>query len=449
MNAISCISLLLLAAGLSAQPGVSIDLSKQIGKIRPLNGINIGTVDVYCGSELTEKYNDAYRELKIPLTRLHDCHYPYPDVVDIPAIFPLFNKDADDSTNYNFSKTDNYLLELLKTGTAISYRLGVSIEHTKKKFYAHPPEDFDKWARICVNIIRHYNEGWNNGYHLNIRYWEIWNEAEIEPMWSGTIDQYIKLYETAARAIKKHDPSLKVGPEGSAGVFKFKWSEPILAYCSKNSVPVDFFPWHSYTGKPYDIVNEAVNVRKLLDQYGFVNTESHLNEWNYVGPDMGKMPTATFTATTLINLQDLPVDQACHYAGNIELYGIFEDWGEPKKTYYSLKAFSMMLDAPERVKCSVDTTLKGINSLGGMNAQKDFACVMISNYNDPSDSLDIQIKNIPWKTGSKVEIYLIDEKNNLNSISTYNSSGKQVVMKLKTSPLSVLLIKLMPITNKT
>ncbi|MBI4578450.1 MAG: hypothetical protein HY718_02035 [Planctomycetes bacterium] len=48
-------------------------------------------------------------------------------------------------------------------------------------------KDFAKWAKICVNIIRHYNEGWADGFHYNIRYWEIWNEPNVgNSMRSGT-----------------------------------------------------------------------------------------------------------------------------------------------------------------------------------------------------------------------------------------------------------------------
>jgi len=46
-----------------------------------------------------------------------------------------------------------------------------------------PPKDFNKWARICVNIIRHYNDGWAGGYHWGIKYWEVWNEPDNHGFW--------------------------------------------------------------------------------------------------------------------------------------------------------------------------------------------------------------------------------------------------------------------------
>ena len=67
-----------------------------------------------------------------------------------------------------------------KAGTKPFYRLGQSIEHQTKKYGIYPPKDFKKWAKICEHIIRHYNEGWANGYRMGIEYWEIWNEADLD-----------------------------------------------------------------------------------------------------------------------------------------------------------------------------------------------------------------------------------------------------------------------------
>ncbi len=140
-----------------ASKDILLDFSQKTGAIKALNGINIGTVKETAA--WTGYMTRTYAELKIPLTRLHDCRFSNPGVVDIPASFPLFHVDPDDPGNYNFRKTYDYLLELLKSGTKISYRPGVDIEHGKEKYHIFLPEDYDKWAKICVNIIRHYNDG--------------------------------------------------------------------------------------------------------------------------------------------------------------------------------------------------------------------------------------------------------------------------------------------------
>ena len=55
-------------------------------------------------------------------------------------------------------------------GAEVYYRVGEVGRKTK------PPADFDKYARVVKHIAMHYNQGWDNGFHYNIRYWEFWNE---------------------------------------------------------------------------------------------------------------------------------------------------------------------------------------------------------------------------------------------------------------------------------
>jgi hypothetical protein len=55
----------------------------------------------------------------------------------------------------------------------VNYRLGQNIEHTARNYFAHKPADFDRWAAICLGIIRHYNEGWAHGFRHGIRYFEV------------------------------------------------------------------------------------------------------------------------------------------------------------------------------------------------------------------------------------------------------------------------------------
>ncbi len=187
---------------------LEVDASKTIGEIRPLHGGNCGPVQ-FGGLVDLSAY---FRDIKLPCSRLHDCHWPVTDVVDIHTIFANFDADPALPEGYDFRRTDDYIQATLNTGSKIIYRLGESIEHTPHKYYVHPPKDFGKWAEICKGIVAHYNEGWAGGFKHGIKYWEIWNEPENRPaMWSGTDEDYLRLYETTARALKNRWPELKVG----------------------------------------------------------------------------------------------------------------------------------------------------------------------------------------------------------------------------------------------
>ena len=263
---------------------VTVDPAQSCGVIRRLNGTNLGPPLLFegIGMDIT----DDLKPLQIPLMRLHDAPWENGGLklVDIPQVFPLFHADPADPRNYCFKQTDDYIGKCLATGAKVLYRLGISIEHTKRKYNTEPPADFDKWAEICCRIIAHYNEGWGDGFRHGIEYWEIWNEADGGAlMWSGTWDDYIRLYITAAKAIKKRFPSVKVGGPAICSANSREKIEAFLAACQREQAPLDFFSWHHYTTDAADMASKAALVKGHLDAYGFGKTELHLNEWHYAG----------------------------------------------------------------------------------------------------------------------------------------------------------------------
>ena len=270
-----------------AADAIQVDCARELGTIRPLHGVNGGAL---VQGETTD-LSRGWREIGVPVTRLHDCEWPLPEVVDIHAIFPRPEADPKDPASYQFPLTDRYLQAIVDTGSGIVYRLGESIEHTKHKQYVHPPTDPARWAAVCLGIVRHYNDDWAHGFHHNIRYWEIWNEPENRPaMWSGTDEDYYLLYTTAAQAIKAEYPDLFVGGPavGATGELEGDTWQPtpflkgFVHYVAQQHAPLDFFSWHTYTNDPYLYVRKARAIRKWLDDAGYTHTKIHLNEWNYL-----------------------------------------------------------------------------------------------------------------------------------------------------------------------
>jgi hypothetical protein len=367
-----------------AQPPTRHDLFVKIdspaGPIRPLHGLNNGPLDAGGTVDLS----DAFRALHVPSVRLHDDHWPVPDVVDLSVVFPNPAADPAAESSYDFRRTDPYLKAIAATGARIVYRLGQSIEHEPVKLHVDPPADPSRWAAACVGIIRHCNDGWANGMHLDIRDWEVWNEPENRPvMWTGTDAQYFDLYRQTALAIKAHDPTLRVGgpalgyvgkilPDGSLEPSEF--TSGFLQLCQREHLPLDFFSWHIYTNDPDAVVQLARGVRTLLDQHGFHQTQSVLTEWNFipdgkwlpaVGEGQGEPRTrwferingdegAAFTLAVLIALQDAPVDQAHYYSGDTKPFGLFNQLGLARAPYHAMKAFGDLAQtAPQRLPVEI------------------------------------------------------------------------------------------------
>ena len=122
-------------------------------------------------------------------------------------IFPDWNADPEKPESYHFAASDKFIQAIRESGAEVYYRIGRSFGAD----YTDLP-DFDKFAAVVKHIAMHYNQGWANGFHDNIRYWEFWNEPDLPLFWTETPENFYRLYEKTARALKSVDPALKVGP---------------------------------------------------------------------------------------------------------------------------------------------------------------------------------------------------------------------------------------------
>ncbi len=440
---------------------VKVDFTKTLAPIKPLHGLNNGPVG-YGGLVDVGHY---YREMGVPLVRLHDPNWPNPREVDIPQIFPNFDADPEDPANYDFRRTDTYIRKILDTGARIVYRLGVSIENTVIRYYTNPPTDNDQWARICIGIIKHYTYGWADGMRDAVAYWEIWNEPDNGPcMWTGTFEQYLELYGTAAKAIKAFDPSLKVG--GFAATYpKGEQSKvpQFLNYCLSNDVPLDFLSWHTYSDRPEKSVENARAIQTALDERGFTDTESHMNEWNYVAStghtvfepgyeylrrevfeNQKGAIGASFVAATMILLQDEKVDVANYYDGQpCAVYcGIFDMYGVPQKAFRAFTAFRHLLDYPDRAQAEVVSSDGNLYALAAVDTSAHKAAVLISRYEGETDYCDIELVGIQLKDDLHCEALILDNDRSLEPLADCRIGPDAHTLRILLPRHSIILIKL-------
>jgi hypothetical protein len=453
------------------QTNATVDFAKPAGKIRALHGVNNGPLVWGYADDLTKYHADA----GFPSTRLHDSHWPCPDVVDIAYIFPIFDADADDPKFYRFTTTDAYLAPIVKNGSRITYRFGASAENRvrnvfKGGLYTRPPKDYAKWAKICVNIIRHYNEGWANGFHHNIKYFEICNEPEAIGTWQGTMQQYFQLYEVTARAIKTHDPSLKVGGPVMGGDVPVA-TKPFLAYCRDKGVPLDFLAWHLYANSPQEVVRFAKACRVNLNEYGFNNAESHLTEWGYIAPprlcdcnpvekvgdpepqkvaatrkyfaDRRGPNGAAFVATSLMRLQDSPLDMANFYTADTNPWGMFDEWGIPGRVYFAFVAFNQLTKTPNRVTCELQGAPRPeITMCAGTSDDRKTASILVSNFGEAPRKVAIRLQNVPLPQPAQVEMLAVDAEHEFTSIGKTTLNENTPVLTLDLPGNAVYLVRL-------
>jgi len=366
------------AASLSASAAeVRVDWSNETGPVKPVNGVGQPPMVGKLGSWPMLHY---LKDAGIPYSRLHDVSGWLGGgmFVDIPNLFPDFDADETDPKNYRFAYTDSLMKALEANGVEPFFRLGVTIENFvgyKERLPPKnilPPKDFAKWARICEHVVRHYTEGWADGFRMKVTYWEIWNEPEnhpdddLNPMFRGPFTEYMRLYGVAATHLKKCFPHLKIGGYGHCGFYAgvgsdhvpaanssprmqyfVECSHKFLAAARDNKWPLDFFSYHSYSA-PTEALRQVRFADEHLNEYGFTadKCERIFNEWlPYVKHEnLGTALQAAGVAAELIGLQNGPCDLACIYdarcgVGNYS--PLFNPLTyKPHKAYYAFTAFN-------------------------------------------------------------------------------------------------------------
>jgi xylan 1,4-beta-xylosidase len=397
-----------LPAGAQLRP-LHVDAGEVTGRIRSFQGVNGQPTPVMAGlPNLVAQYKD----LHIDMVRTHDFMGPteidsrfvnddpmltwlVPDTEqraklvvagNASIIFPDWSADPEKPESYRFGPTDKVIQAIRESGAQVYYRVGRSFGANR-----NPPADFDEFADIVKHIAMHYDQGWDNGFHDNIRYWEFWNEPEF--FWTGTPQQFYSLYEKTARALKSVDPTLKVGGDAKAlpmddGAYR----EGFLDYCAAHKLPLDFYSWHTYadsSADPYDAVRIGEQLRSLLDAKGFPHAESILSEWNLSADfteDEKKIlqgaENAAYVGAVMTYLQDSSIDRAMFYRGDATWMGLFGLHGEYFKTAYTYKAMADMLTTPERLSLTGADTF-GFAALAGRSSDQKTVQVVISNYQIP------------------------------------------------------------------
>ena len=442
---------------------VTVDLSSPVGQMKPMHAVNHAPVGCIIPSQNRNNF-DAYQAARIPYCRNHDMSewidYGGEFVVDVYNLFPNFDADPEDPANYEFACTDAIVKFTQDTGTETYYRLGSRIEHQCKKYRTVMPKDFKKWAVIAEHVIRHYNEGWADGFHYDLKYWEIWNEADLDSdeapankrrTWGGTAAQFYEFYSVVATHLKERFPHLMIGGPASAGKTG-DWLDGFLAYMTKGEkrVPLDFYSWHWYGTNPQKMLDRARTVRMKLDRAGYTDTVSHLNEWNYVAnwssgwidtvKELISLKGAAFIAACMCEGQRSPaIDMMMYYAvGPTTMNGIFDFYTcQPIKGYWALYGFADLCDLGTYVNTISDSEkLFAAAATDG----KDSAAILLSYYTtDCSDEERRVSVSFRGKQFQSVDVHTVDDTHDYDCTETLPENGTDTVfLTMKPNTLAVL-----------
>ena len=113
-----------------------------------------------------------------------------------------------------------------------------------------PPADWDRWGDLCAALASHLVQRYGAEEVTGRWAFEVWNEPNLDVFWAGTQQEYFRLYDVSARAVKSVHPGLRVGGPASAAA---AWTRELLAHTDASGAPLDFLSSHVYGNVPIDL----------------------------------------------------------------------------------------------------------------------------------------------------------------------------------------------------
>ena len=144
--------------------------------------------------------------------------------------------------------------------------------------WACPPKDYKKWYDLVYHLVSHCLERYGLD-EIKSWYWELWNEPDIF-YWRGTLDEFNKLYDYTAAAVKAACPEARVGGPGVTNPNperkSLQYLDKFLDHCVKGTnyyngqtgTPLDFITFHvkggGYRADPLHRKQRPPSVKQIL-----------------------------------------------------------------------------------------------------------------------------------------------------------------------------------------
>jgi xylan 1,4-beta-xylosidase len=151
----------------------------------------------------------------------------------------------------------------------------------KRIGWNRPPKDYNKWYNLIKTLTKHLLARYGKE-ELETWYFEMWNEPDII-YWSGTHEEFCKLYDYTEAAIHDVCSTLRFGGPATCGALKPEdnaavWLRDFLKHCKSgknyqsgaNGTRIDFTTFHAkgggYSFTTKKDLEKTPSVKKLLDQ---------------------------------------------------------------------------------------------------------------------------------------------------------------------------------------
>jgi xylan 1,4-beta-xylosidase len=222
-----------------------------------------------------------------------------------------------------------------------------------------PPKDYTKWRDLVKALVLHMEQRYGVDEIRNNWAFEVWNEPNLRnTFFTGTIDDYLKMYDYAAEGVRLADSLCKVGGPATSGGDP-GWIDQFSSHVvsgtnyatGKVGSKCDFVSYHRYSNdSPYNgsVQQESNPVGMNLYHRGMCmlikknNFKGELlcTEWSSTyagGPFHDDESSGSFVTKTIHLLQNndltqYPLPAAYSYWC---ISDIFEEWNSGATTAFS------------------------------------------------------------------------------------------------------------------
>lgn len=213
-----------------SQTNIQVDFSKPVGEMKPFWAFFGYDEPNYTTRPDGQKLLTELAELSsVPVyVRAHNLltskgNSPGPDLKW--GYTDAYSEDANGNPVYKWTVVDSIIDTHISRGMKPLMEIGFMPKalSSKPEPYEHywntggnlwtgwtyPPNDYNKWRELVYQWTKHSIERYGKE-EVESWLWEVWNEPDIA-YWSGTFEEYCKMYDFAADGLKKACPSCTIG----------------------------------------------------------------------------------------------------------------------------------------------------------------------------------------------------------------------------------------------
>ncbi|HEX9334808.1 MAG TPA: hypothetical protein VF892_02940, partial [Pseudonocardiaceae bacterium] len=274
------------------------------------------------GAEFAEALRLAHDDLGVTHVRAHAVLHDDNRVVtgDTGAL------------KFDFDRIDSLYDQILALGVKpvveLSFMPAVLARDPEQTVFGYrgiisPPRDWTRWWELVHELAAHLVDRYGIDEVADWGF-EVWNEPNLVVFWSGTRDEYLRLYDVAADAVKAVHTRLRVGgPSTAAG----EWVEALVGHAAETGVPLDFLTTHTYGNLPLD-------THATLRRHGLDGIPVWWTEWGvgstHFGPIHDGVAGAPFVLAGFHAAQGR-VDALAYWV----ISDHFEELGRPQRLFHN------------------------------------------------------------------------------------------------------------------